>query len=145
MVLDVVTSRQRRYQNRVLLLVAHWEADNDEHSMRWLSTHEPAPERYGLRPDEPNTVATVARNMVAFADDLGVNEDQACKQWADEVAGLEHAPRLDPIAGAVPGIGPRFLLTCACAVAQMPSSQICASRKAYGNSASACRPVSTPS
>ena len=27
-------------------------------------------------------------------------------QWADGVAALEHAPRLDPVAGAVPGIGP---------------------------------------
>jgi hypothetical protein len=106
MVLDVVTSRQRRYQNRVLPLVSRWEADNDEHSLRWLSTHEPAPERYGLRPGEPKTIATVARNLAAFADDLGVSEEQACKQWADDVAGLEHAPRLDPIAGAVPGIGP---------------------------------------
>ena len=53
MVLDVVTSRQRRYQNRVLPLVSQWEDDNDEHSLRWLSTHEPTPERYGLRPDEP--------------------------------------------------------------------------------------------
>jgi hypothetical protein len=106
MVLDVVTSRQRRYQNRVLPLVAQWDADNDEHSLRWLSTHEPVRERYGLRPGEPNTTVTVARNMVAFADDLEVSEDQACRQWADDVAGLEHAPRLDPVAGAVPGIGP---------------------------------------
>jgi len=44
--------------------------------------------------------------MIAFADDLGISEDQACKQWADGVAGLEHAPGLDPVAGAVPGIGP---------------------------------------
>lgn len=50
MVLDVVASRQRRYQKRVLPLVAQWETDNDGRSLRWLSTHEPAPERYGLRP-----------------------------------------------------------------------------------------------
>lgn len=106
MVLDVVASRQRRYQNRVLPLVTQWEADNDEHSLRWLSTHELAPGRYGLRPDEPNTIATVAGNLVAFADDLGMSENQACKHWADGVAGLEHAVRLDPVVGAVPGIGP---------------------------------------
>lgn len=106
MVLDVVISRQRRYQSRVLPLVARWEADNDEHSLRWLSAHEPAPERYGLRPGEPKTIVTVAPNMVDLADDLEVNEDQACRQWADDVAGLEHAHRLDPVAGAVPGIGP---------------------------------------
>jgi hypothetical protein len=106
MVLDVVTSRQRRYQGRVLRLVAQWEAGNDEHSLRWLSSHEPAAGLYGLRPGEPNTIATVARNMAAFADDLDISEDQACKRWADDVVGLVHAPRLDPIVGAVPGIGP---------------------------------------
>lgn len=53
MVLDVVISRQRRYQSRVMPLVARWEADNNEHSLRWLSTHEPALERYGLRSGEP--------------------------------------------------------------------------------------------
>ena len=106
MVLDVVTSRQRRYQSRVLPLVSRWEADNGEHSLRWLSRHEPASGRYGLRPGEPRTIATVAQNLAVFADDLGVSEDEACKQWADDVAGLEHAPGLDPVAGAVPGIGP---------------------------------------
>lgn len=90
----------------MLPLLARWEADNAERSLGWLSTHEPVPERYGLRSGEPDTIATVARNMVAFADDLGISEDQACKQWADDVAALQHAPRLDPVAGAVRGIGP---------------------------------------
>ena len=35
-----------------------------------------------------------------------MNEDQACRRWADDAAGLEHAPDLDPVAGAVRGIGP---------------------------------------
>lgn len=33
MVLDVVTSRQRLYQQRVLPLVRQWEADNEQHSL----------------------------------------------------------------------------------------------------------------
>jgi hypothetical protein len=106
MVLDVVTSRQRNYRQRVLPLVHRWEADNEYHSLRWLSLHEPDPERYGLRRGEPQTITSVARNMAALADDLGLDDDKACKQWADSVAGLEHSPSLDPIAGAIPGIGP---------------------------------------
>ena len=106
MLLDVVTSRQRSYVKRVLPLVAQWEADNDGHSLQWLSTHRLAPQRYGLRPGEPDTITGVARNLVALAGDLGLSEDQACRRWADEVAGLEHAPQLDPVVGAVPGIGP---------------------------------------
>jgi hypothetical protein len=104
MVVDVVTSRRRHYQSRVRPVVARWEADNDEHSLSWLSTHELAPDRYGLRPGEPSTIATVAQNLAAFADDVGVGEDQACKQWADDVAGLEHAPRLDPVSGIGPAL-----------------------------------------
>ena len=106
MVIDVVASRQRKYLARVLPLVDRWQADNDEHSLHWLSAHEPAPDRYGLRPAEPQTITTIARNMAAFADDLGVDEDQACLRWATDVADLQHAFRLDPVAGAVPGIGP---------------------------------------
>jgi hypothetical protein len=68
--------------------------------------HEPSTERYGLRLGEGNTITAVASNLAAFADELGVSEDQACKQWADGVAGLEHAPGLDPVVGVVPGIGP---------------------------------------
>jgi hypothetical protein len=106
MVIDVVTSRRRKYLTRVLPLVTQWQADNNEHTLHWLSVHEPAPERYGLRPGEPHTVTAIARNMAAFADDLDVSEDQACRQWATGVAGLEHAFRLDPVAGAISGIGP---------------------------------------
>ena len=40
------------------------------------------------------TTATIARNLAAFADDLGVSEEQACQQWADDVAGVEHVFRL---------------------------------------------------
>jgi hypothetical protein len=106
MVLDVVLSRRRRYQQHVLPLIERWEADNSEHSLRWVSTHEPDRKHYGLRDGEPTTVVTLARNLTAFGDDLGLNEDEACRQWATDVAGLEHAHRLDPVVGSVSGIGP---------------------------------------
>jgi hypothetical protein len=108
MVLDVVLSRQRRYQGRVLRLVDKWQADSEAYSLRWLAAHEPDRKRYGLRSGESATVAALARNLIAFADKrgLGNDEDEGCLRWAQGVAGLEHAPGLDPVVGSVKGIGP---------------------------------------
>ena len=89
-------------------LVARWERDNKAHSLRWLAAHEPDQKSYGLRTGESATAAALARNLVTFADTNGQgdDEDKGCLQWAQEVAGLEHAPGLDPVAGSVAGIGP---------------------------------------
>jgi hypothetical protein len=108
MVLDVVLSRQRLYQDRVLPLVDRWERDSDAHSLRWLAGHEPDQKTYGLRSGESSTAAVLARNLVTFIDGLGLgeDEDEGCLRWAQGTAGLEHAPRLDPVAGSVTGIGP---------------------------------------
>lgn len=65
MVVDVVLSRQRLYQDRVLPVVARWEADSKAHSLPWLATHELDQKRYGLRTGESATIAGPARNMVA--------------------------------------------------------------------------------
>lgn len=35
-----------------------------------------------------------------------MNENEACKAWADRCEGVEHAPSLDPVVGNVKGIGP---------------------------------------
>jgi hypothetical protein len=108
MVLDVVLSRQRRYQERVLPLIARWEADSEAHSLRWLAAHELDQKRYGLRSGESATVAELACNLVKFVDErgLGEDEDEGCMRWAQGAAGLEHAPGLDPVVGSVTGIGP---------------------------------------
>jgi hypothetical protein len=108
MILDVVLSWQRRYRERVLPLIARWEADSEAHSLRWLAGHEPDQKRYGLRSGEPATITALARNLTAFASGqgLGGDEDEGCMRWAQGAAGLEHAPELDPVAGSVPGIGP---------------------------------------
>ena len=76
--------------------------------MRWLAGHELAQKRYGLRSGESATIAALACNLVDFVDErsLGEQEDEGCMQWAQGVAGLEHAPGLDPVAGSVTGIGP---------------------------------------
>ena len=87
MLLDVVLSRQRRYQERVLPLVARWEADSEAHSLRWLAAHELDQKRYGLRSGESATIAALAGNLVSFVDGRGLGEDDACMRWAQAVAG----------------------------------------------------------
>jgi hypothetical protein len=38
-----------------------------------LSVHEPDQQRYGLRPGEPKTITTLARNLDVFGGDLGLS------------------------------------------------------------------------
>ncbi|KHL18319.1 hypothetical protein CLV56_3257 [Mumia flava] len=105
MVFDVVASRQRRYLQRVRPLVDQWTADVGEPTLEVLAQKTPDRARYGLRADENVTMSTVATNLLEISRDLSISEDDACKVWADNVTGLEFAPALDPVAGAVRGIG----------------------------------------
>jgi hypothetical protein len=106
MVVDVVASRQRNYERRVLPLVDRWAASVPEPTLAALSATPPEAKNFGLQASEPKTMRTVAENLLALSTDLDVSEDEACRVWADSVQGLEHAHRLDPIVGGVSGIGP---------------------------------------
>ena len=106
MIVDVVASRQRRYERRVLPLVERWEKAIDDPSLQALASQPLDPKDYGLQAAETATMHAIASNLLAFAGHLGGTDDDACKAWADGVEGLEHAHRLDPIVGGVPGIGP---------------------------------------
>ncbi|WP_172651306.1 hypothetical protein [Rhodococcus opacus] len=108
MVVDVVASRQRRYDTRVQNIVTRWKTSNQEHSMAWLADHPLDHQYYGLQATEADTIGTIAKNLRQFADSEGLAEDDdaACRLWATRVDCVEHAPRLDPIVGSVKGIGP---------------------------------------
>lgn len=106
MVVDAVASRQRRYKSRVLPLVKQWEFEHPEPTLETLANAPPEPARYGLQSAEPITMRTVARNLLDLANSLQIDEDRTCSTWAESVRGLEHAHNLDPVVGAVPGIGP---------------------------------------
>ncbi|MFD8494910.1 hypothetical protein [Amycolatopsis sp. NPDC059657] len=106
MVIDVVASRQRRYVERVLPMVKRWEADHQPATLEVLAETPPDAATYGLLPSEPVTMQTIARNLTQLIRDLRTDEDTGCRIWADSVQVLEHAHRLDPVVGAVPGIGP---------------------------------------
>lgn len=106
MVFDVVASRQRKYTKRVRPLVSRWEgAASNSTLVAMVSTPLDASD-YGLKAPEPSTMQTIAANLLSFAKEAGVSEDEACRLWAEGVEGLQHAHKLDPVVGSVSGIGP---------------------------------------
>lgn len=106
MVVDVVASRQRRYVGRVLKIVERWEASSPDTSLRTLADCGIDARTYGLKDAEARTIGTVATNLSEFGFERGLNDNEACKAWADRCEGVEHSPSLDPVVGNVKGIGP---------------------------------------
>jgi hypothetical protein len=106
MIVDVVASRRRTYSSRVHRIVNGWREEAREPTLAWLATNPPDGARLGLMASKPETMRQVAENLVAFASGRGLDEDAACRTWAEEVDGLEHSHRLDPVVGGVSGIGP---------------------------------------
>jgi hypothetical protein len=106
MIVDVVASRRRTYPSRVRRIVNSWLEEAREPTLAWLAANPPDRARLGLMASEPATMRQVAENLVAFARSRGLDEEEGCYRWADEVDGLEHAHRLDPVVGGVSGIGP---------------------------------------
>lgn len=106
MVVDVVVSRQRRYVQSALPKVTRWENDHQPPTLEALAESPPDAASYGLLRSEPVTMQTIAQNLTQLIRELEVDEDGGCRTWAASVRGLEHAHRLDPVVGAVPGIGP---------------------------------------
>jgi hypothetical protein len=106
MVVDVVASRQRNYLAKVHGIVSGWLEEAREPTLAWLAANRPDRARLGLMASEPETMRQVAENLVAFAQSRGLDEERGCYLWAQEVDGLEHAHGLDPVVGAVSGIGP---------------------------------------
>lgn len=105
MVFDVVASRQRKYNPRVLTLVAQWEASVAKPTLHAMASGTLKAKDFGLREKEPATMQTVAANLLAFADELDVSDDEACRLWAEGADRLQHAHMLDPVVGSVSGIG----------------------------------------
>jgi hypothetical protein len=105
MVFDVVSSRQRRYEETVVPWVAAFESEPAAKSLSALEEFGPS-SRYHLRGGESDTMRAVARGLLAFAQDYGQSsDDDTAESWARLVAPLELAPSLDPYVGCVKGIG----------------------------------------
>lgn len=106
MIVDVVASRQRKYTARVLPTVRRWEESSPDSSLATLAADGIDARSFGLQDSEAETIQTVAKNLAGFTSGNHIDEDQACKLWASNTGGVEHAPDLDVIVGAVKGIGP---------------------------------------
>ncbi|MBM0226525.1 MULTISPECIES: hypothetical protein [Micromonospora] len=104
MVLDVVMSRQRGYETRVLPAVRPFTENG--FTLRDLVASPPDRAQLGLMAGEQATMVGVAEGLLAFARDEGIDdEDEACREWAKRAAGLAHAFRCEERVGGVKGIG----------------------------------------
>ncbi len=108
MIVDVVASRQRRYQSRVIQIVSDWKNANAEHTIAWLADHRLEREDYGFSDNEVDTIQEVAKRLCSFAAQKGnwrTRKIKVCRLWADRYGAFEHALKLDPVVGSVKGIG----------------------------------------
>ena len=106
MVVDVVASRQRKYEARVVPLVAKWEKFAGGDSLIHLLDKGTPTKLLGLRIGEAETIKNIASNFLDFGERLGIgNENEICARWAHEVEDMRFAYELDPIVGSVKGIG----------------------------------------
>ncbi len=109
MIVDVVGSRQRKYETRVKKMVADWKSANEDHTIARLSERRLEAAQFGISEAEVETIATVAQHFRDFSLSEGItdpaDEDRLCRVWADRVESVDHAPSLDPVVGSVRGIG----------------------------------------
>ena len=106
MIIDVVTSRQRKYLARVVPLVNNWENYAGGTSIQHLIKSGCPTKLFGLRNGEEQTILTIAHNFLDYGSQRGISdEDELCVQWSREVEGMRFAYDLDPIVGGVKGIG----------------------------------------
>jgi hypothetical protein len=77
MVFDVVASRQRRYESRVLPLVERWVRAVGEPTLEVLASCRLEARDYGLKVAEPATMQAVANNLLTFGRELNLSEDEA--------------------------------------------------------------------
>jgi hypothetical protein len=105
MVFDVVASRQRRYTLRVLPMIERFKETPAASSLRSLAEQGPGND-HGLRQGEPETMQQVAQGLLRYCDRHGLSEDDGVREWALGACPFEHAPKLEPYAGSVKGMGP---------------------------------------
>ena len=106
MVVDAVTSRQRKYNPRVLKIVKSWLDSVEDPSLQALVDSPLGTKAFGLRIGESESISQVAAALLSFGQDFSVTGDDAiCKAWADTVEDFRFTPKLDPYVGRVDGIG----------------------------------------
>ncbi|CAB4558258.1 MAG: hypothetical protein ACK5CE_20940 [Actinomycetes bacterium] len=107
MVVDVIGSRQRRYESRVIGpggIVETFESAGETSTLAELASCSSF-DGLGLRDGEAKTIRDVATGLFRYASERGLGEEEGVRQWADSTASLDLAFRLDPYVGIVSGIG----------------------------------------
>jgi len=106
MVLDVVASRQRKYEQRVIPMVQKWEVFAEGSTLEIMVTKGCPAKIFGLRSGEEETIVKIASNFLEYGNLNGIrDENQICAKWAQEVEDMRFAYDLDPVVGGVKGIG----------------------------------------
>lgn len=105
MVVDVITSRQRRYETRVRDMVEAFRSRAGRLGLEQLACATFISE--GLRRGEQETIVGVAAGLRRFGSDNGIaDDDSICAAWATATGPLVLCHRLDPYVGVVKGVGP---------------------------------------
>ena len=106
MVVDVIASRQRRYESRVRDgIVPQYRSRASAMDLATLAGTAPA--WLPLRGGEAQTMREVAAGLLRWGAAHGCGDDEeAVLAWADAVEDVRFAPRLDPYVGQVSGVGP---------------------------------------
>lgn len=104
MIFDVVLSRQRRYQQRVVPLVERYQESDEPQTVSELADHGLSGD-WGLRRGEATTIQQVAKGLASFGERSSRSEDDdVVTSWAAQ-ADFGIAYDLDPYVGQVKGIG----------------------------------------
>jgi len=106
MVVDVVASRQRRYEVRVRDgIVRDYVANVPDLGLRALATAPPT--WLPLRRGEAETMAEVASGLLRWGETQGLDADEgAVQSWAEASEAVRFSPSLDAYVGSIKGIGP---------------------------------------
>ncbi len=106
MVLDVVSSRQRKYEQRVIPMVQKWEVFVEGSTLEKMVTKGCPAKIFGLRTGEEETIVQIASNFLEYGKLNSLeDENEICTKWAQEVEDMRFAYDLDPVVGGVKGIG----------------------------------------
>lgn len=106
MVLDVVSSRQRKYEQRVIPMVQKWEVFAEGSTLEKMVDKGCPAKIFGLRTGEEETIVQIASNFLEYGKLNGISDENViCSKWAEEVEDMRFAYDLDPVVGGVKGIG----------------------------------------
>jgi len=106
MIIDVVCSRRRNYEKRVIPMVNKWIEAVKNPSLKTLSIEGAEFAELGLMANENGTLKNVAKGLLRFGEENEIeNENEICFKWGKESEKYVFNYFLEPHVGNVKGIG----------------------------------------